>query len=348
MFYRIPRTGGLPTGILSHIIRRLILLVPVIIGVTFISFVISFLSVPDPVRAWTGPRATAGAIAAMTARFHLHDPIYVQYYYYLVNMVTGNWGLVPSTGRPVLSDIELFFPATLELAFASLIISILIGIPLGLLAAMYQGRIADHSIRLFYLAGYCSPPFFVALMLILVFGYMLGWLPTEGQLSMFLIPPTRITGMVIVDSLLTGNWPDFVDAVQHIILPATSLSLLYFGIITRVTRASLLEVFHKDFIRAAYAKGLGERTVLIRHGLRNAMIPTVTILGVLLGGLLAGSIVIETIFQWPGIGLYLEHSILAFDFPSVVGVSVIITFGVVIANLVADILYAIIDPRIKI
>jgi len=337
-----------PTGIVSHVIRRVILLIPVVIGVTFISFVISFLSVPDPVRAWTGPRATAGAIAAMTARFHLHDPIYVQYYYYLTNLLTGNWGLVPSTGREVLSDITLFFPATLELAFASLLIAIIIGIPLGVLAAMYQGRIADHSIRLFYLVGYCSPPFLVALMMILVFGYILGILPTEGQLSMYLIPPVHITGMVIVDSLLTGNWQDLVDALQHIILPATSLSLLYFGIITRVTRASLLEVFEKDFIRAAYAKGLGRRTVLIKHGLRNALIPTVTILGVLVGGLLAGSIVIETIFQWPGIGLYLEHSILAFDFPSVVGVSVIITLGVVLANLVADVLYVVIDPRIKI
>jgi peptide/nickel transport system permease protein len=329
-------------------VRRIILLIPVIVGVTFISFVISFLSVPDPVRAWTGVRATAGAIAAMTARFHLKDPIYVQYYYYLVNMLTGNWGQVPSTGRQVLSDIELFFPVTLELAFVSFLIAIIIGIPLGVVAAMYQGRMTDHSIRLFYLVGYCSPPFFVALVMILVFGYILRIFPTGGQISMDLIPPVRITGMMIVDSLLVGNWQDFVDAVRHIILPATSLSLLYFGIITRVTRASLLEVFQKDFIRAAFAKGLGRRTVLIKHALRNAMIPTVTILGVLLGGLLAGSIVIETIFQWPGIGLYLEHSIVAFDFPSVVGVSVIITLGVVLANLIADILYAIIDPRIKI
>jgi peptide/nickel transport system permease protein len=198
------------------------------------------------------------------------------------------------------------------------------------------------------LVGYCSPPFFVALVMILFFGYILRIFPTGGQISMDLIPPVRITGMMIVDSLLVGNWQDFVDAVRHIILPATSLSLLYFGIITRVTRASLLEVFQKDFIRAAFAKGLGRRTVLFKHALRNAMIPTVTILGVLLGGLLAGSIVIETIFQWPGIGLYLEHSIVAFDFPSVVGVSVIITLGVVLANLIADILYAIIDPRIKI
>ena len=256
--------------------------------------------------------------------------------------------MVPSTGREVLADIALFFPATLELALVSLVIAILIGIPLGVIAATRQGRVTDHSIRLFYLAGYCSPPFFVALLMILVFGYVLNIFPTQGELSTNLVFPTHITGMLIVDSLLTANWPVFTDAVWHVILPATSLSLIYFGIITRVTRASLLEIFEKDFIRGAFAKGLEKRTVLFKHALRNAMIPTVTILGVLLGGLLAGSIVIETIFQWPGIGLYLERSILTFDFPSIMGVAVLITLGVVIANLIADILYALIDPRIKV
>jgi peptide/nickel transport system permease protein len=335
-------------GAANYIARRVLLLIPVVFGVTLITFVISFLTVPDPVRAWTGPRATPEAIAALSARFHLHDPIYVQYYYYMINLLTGNWGVVPSSGREVLSDIKLFFPATLELALTSLLIAILIGIPLGVLAAMYQSRTVDHSIRLFYLAGYCSPPFFVALLMILVFGYILRIFPTQGELSTTLFFPTSITGMVIVDSLLTGNWPVFTDAVWHIILPATALSLIYFGIITRVMRASLLEVLQKDFIRAAFAKGLENKTVLLKHALRNAMLPVVTILGVLLGGLLAGSIVIETIFQWPGIGLYLERSILSFDFPSIMGVAVLITLGVVIANLIADILYALIDPRIKV
>jgi peptide/nickel transport system permease protein len=335
-------------GIANYIARRAALLIPVMFGVTLITFVISFLTVPDPVRAWTGQRATPQAIAALAARFHLHDPIYIQYYYYMANLLTGNWGVVPSTGREVLTDIKLFFPATLELALTSLLIAIAIGIPLGVLAAMYQGRTVDHSIRLFYLAGYCSPPFFVALLMILIFGYVLRIFPTQGELSSNLFFPTSITGMVIVDSLLEGNWRVLTDAVWHIILPATSLSLIYFGIITRVMRASLLEVLQKDFIRAAFAKGLENKTVLLKHALRNAMLPVVTILGVLLGGLLAGSIVIETIFQWPGIGLYLELSILNFDFPSIMGVAVLITLGVVIANLIADILYALIDPRIKV
>jgi len=318
------------------------------LGVTFITFVLGFVTVGNPVRAWTGPRATPGAIAALTERFHLHDPIYVQYYYYLSNLLSGNWGVVPSSGRPVILDIQLFFPATLELAIGSLIIAVVMGIPLGVLCAMYHDRRLDHAIRLFYLGSYSSPPFFVALLVIYVFGYWLRIFPTQGELSPTLAFPTRITGMVIVDSLLTANWPVFTNAVWHLILPAVALSLIYFGVITRVTRASLLEVFQKDFIRAAFARGLQRRTVIIKHGLRNALISTVTVLGLLLGGLFGGSVVIETIFQWPGLGLYAEQSILSYDFPSVMGFTVIVTLGVVVANLLADVLYSVLDPRIKV
>jgi peptide/nickel transport system permease protein len=320
----------------------------VVFGVTLITFILSFVTVPDPVRAWTGPRATAGAIAALTARYHLKAPIYEQYYYYMVNIFTGNWGIVPSSGRPVLYDIEHFFPATLELALSAILIAIVIGIPLGVVAAMYQGKPVDHAIRLFYLAGYSSPPFFVALGVILVFGYILKVLPTSGQLTQGLSFNANITGMVVVDSLLKGNLPIFLNALDHLILPAATLSLIYFGIVTRVTRASVLEAFQKDFIRASYAKGLRRRTVILRHALRNALIPTVTVLGLLLAGLFGGSVVVETIFQWPGIGLYAYQSIQNFDFPSVMGVALILTIGVVLANLIADVLYAVLDPRIKV
>ncbi|HKM75988.1 MAG TPA: ABC transporter permease [Candidatus Bathyarchaeia archaeon] len=328
--------------------RRVLLLIPVMLGVTFVTFVLSFITVPNVVRAWAGERATPGALAALSARFHLHDPIYVRYYYYLSNLLSGNWGVVPSSGRPVLSDIRLFFPATLELSLTSLFIAIVMGIPLGVIAAMFHDRKIDHAIRLFYLGSYSSPPFFVALLMIYLFGYLLKIFPTQGELSPSLAFPTRLTGMVIVDSLLTANWAVFFNAIWHIILPATALSLLYFGVITRITRASLLEIFQKDFIRAAFAKGLAKRTVIVKHGLRNALISTVTVLGLLLGSLFGGSVVIETIFQWPGLGLYAEQSILTFDFPSVMGFTVLVTLGVVVANLIADILYGILDPRIKV
>jgi ABC-type dipeptide/oligopeptide/nickel transport system permease component len=325
-----------------------VLLIPVIIGVTFITFVISFLLVPDVARAWAGLRATPAAIAALSVRYHLQDPVYVQYYYYMVNLITGNWGVVPSSGLPVLVDIKLFFPATVELALASILITTVMGIPLGVLAAMYHDRKADHAIRLFYLGGYSSPPFLVALIVTLVFGYTLKIFPVQGELSQSLAFPTRITGMVIVDALLTANWPVFKDAVWHIILPAVSLSLIYFGVVTRVTRASMLEVFQKDFVRGSYAKGLSRRTVILRHALRNALIPTVTVLGLVLGQLLGGAIVIETIFQWPGIGLFATQSITSYDFPAVIGVTLLFALGVVVANLIADLFYAVLDPKIKV
>ena len=184
--------------------------------------------------------------------------------------------------------------------------------------------------------------------MILLFGYYWKIFPTSGQLTQGLTFNANITGMVIVDSLLKGNIPIFLNALDHIVLPATALSLIYFGIVTRVTRASLLEVFQKDFIRASYSKGLRRRTVIFRHALRNALIPTVTVLGLLLAGLFGGSVVIETIFNWPGIGLYAYQSIENFDFPSVMGVTLLLTICVVLANLAADILYAVLDPRIKV
>jgi len=305
-------------------------------------------TVPNPVRAWTGPRATAGAIAAIEARYHLNAPVYVQYYYYMTNILSGNWGTVPSTGRPVLFDLEHFFPATAELAIVAIIIAIVVGIPLGVLAAMYQGRTVDHAIRSFYLTAYSSPPFFVALGVILLFGYVWRIFPTSGQLSQGMVFDANITGMVLVDSLLKGNIPIFLNALDHLVLPATALSLIYFGIVSRITRASLLEVFQRDFIRASYAKGLRRRAVIFKHALRNAMIPTVTVLGLLLAGLFGGSVVVETIFNWPGIGLYAYQSIQSFDFPSVMGVTLLLTICVVFANLAADILYAVLDPRIKV
>lgn len=264
------------------------------------------------------------------------------------DLVTGNWGISPTTGRPVLYDLGIFFPATLELAIAAVIITIIVGIPLGILAAMHQNKKLDHSIRLIYLAGFSSPPFFVALLFLFVFSYYFNLFPTNGQLSANLTPPAHITGMYIVDSFLTGNWLDLKDSLWHIVMPSLALALTYFGIVTRIMRSSMLEIFRRDFIRASFAKGLGSRAVVYKHAVRNAMIPTTTVLGLLLGSLLGGTIVIETIFVWPGIGYYATQSIESLDFPSVMGITVLFTLGVVFANLVADVLYGIIDPRIKV
>lgn len=334
-------------GLLGYVIRRILLAVPVIFGVTLITFILSRAIVPDPARAWAGIRAAPGEVAALTAQYHLNAPLYIQYFYYMRDLFTGNWGVTPSTGRSVIQDIGFFFPATIELSLVALLITTIIGIPLGVLAAIHYNKKLDHSIRIVYLTGFSSPPFFVALVVLIVFGYVFKLLPTQGELSSNLVPPSRITGMYIVDSLLTGNWVDFMDSVAHVIMPATALALTYFGIVTRITRASMLEVMKKDFIRAEFAKGLTKSKVIYKHALRNAMIPTVTILGLILGSLLGGAIVIETIFSWPGIGYYATQAIINLDFPSVMGVTLVFTLGVVLANLIADIVYAILDPRIK-
>jgi len=333
-------------GLAGFILRRLLFLFPVILGVTFITFLLSRVFVPDPARAWAGIHASAVAVASYTARYHLNDPLYVQYFYYMRGLFTGDWGVSATTGRLVINDISFFFPASIELALAALVLTIILGIPLGAIAAMYHERKLDHSIRLFYLGGFSSPPFFVAIVLLLIFGFTFQIFPTRGELTTTLVPPTRITGMYIVDSLLTGNWVDFKDSLMHIILPAAALALTYFGVVTRVTRASMLEVLQKDFIRASYAIGLTKRTVVFRHALRNALIPTTTVIGLALGALLGGTIVIETIFEWPGIGYYSTQAILNYDFPAIMGVTVLFTLSVVIANLVADVLYAFLDPRI--
>jgi peptide/nickel transport system permease protein len=324
------------------------MLVPILTGVTFITYIISRVTVPNVARAWAGPRAGPQALAALTARYHLDAPLYIQYFYYLKGLVTGDWGISPTTGRPVLYDLAIFFPATVELAIAAIIITIIIGIPTGILAALHQNGKIDHSIRFVYLAGFCSPPFFVGLAMLLVFGYYFNLFPTQGELSTSLTPPLKITGMYIVDSLLTGNWADLKDSLWHIVLPASALALTYFGIVTRIMRSSMLDVLQRDFIRAAFAKGLTKSAVVYKHAVRNAMIPTATVLGLLLGSLLSGTIVIEAIFIWPGIGYYAVLSIESLDFPSVMGITILFTVSVILANLLADLLYGIIDPRITV
>jgi peptide/nickel transport system permease protein len=331
----------------GFIVKRTVFLLPIIFGVTLITFLISRVIVPNPARAWAGPHATPEAVASLAARYHLTGPIYLQYIYYLFDLMTGNWGQSPTTGRPILYEVSIFFPPTLELALLAILLTIIIGIPLGVAAAIFHDRNVDHSIRLFYLTGFSSPPFFIALILLLTLGYYAKVFPTVGQLSMNLTPPTPITGMYIIDSLLTGNWTDLMDSLWHAIMPATTLALTYFGLVTRVTRASMLEVFEKDFIRASYAKGLSDATVMFKHALRNALIPTTTVLGLVLGALLSGTIVIESIFLWPGIGLYAFQAISDYDFPAIMAITLLFTLGVVLANLAADIIYAFINPRIR-
>lgn len=334
-------------GLARYVAKRLILVLPVFLAVTFMTFVISHIVVSNPALAWGGYKSSPSTIAAIAKQYHLNDPLYAQYYYYMEGLVSGDWGISPVTHLSVLQQIASYLPATVELSTAALVLSVLIGIPVGVLSALWNGKRRDYSLKILYLSGIASPPFLLALLFQLLFSYYFRILPSAGRLSPTLQPPTHITGMYVVDSIITGNWVDLRSSVIHLILPATTLALLTFTIIARITRSSMIETMDKDFVRTAKSKGLRRRTVMFRHVLRNALTSTVTVIGFAVQLLLAGTIVIETIFFWPGIGLYTTTSILNLDFPSIMGITVVFTLIVVITNLITDIAYAFLDPRVR-
>jgi len=318
-----------------------------VVGVTFITFFISRVAVPNPARAWAGLKASPETVEAYAIRYHLKEPLYIQYFYYISDLLRGDWGISPVNGQPVLEEIMKYFPATIELSIVSIILAIVIGIPLGAIAAAKQDKIEDHLIRLFALGTYSVPPFLMALVLQLVVFYHLKLLPSGGRLSPLIDPPQHITGLYILDSLLTMNWPALVSSIEHIILPALTLALMVFGVLTRLVRSSMLEILRLDYIRTARSKGLDERTVIFKHALRNALMSAVTITALIFAWMLSGAVVVEYIFNWPGIGRYAVQSILSLDLPSTMGVTILYALTVTILNLIADITYAFLDPRVK-
>lgn len=334
-------------GFAKFCVRRIISLIPVLLGVTLLTFLISRVVVPNPARAWAGLKASQTTVEAIALRYHLHDPLYVQYYYYLRDLLSGDWGISPVTGQLVIDNISAFFPATLELALVAIVIAGALGISMGVYAAVHQDKSIDHAIRLFSLGTYCAPPFLMALLMQLLFSYWFRILPSGGRFSPFIPQPTRITGLLILDSAFTGNLQALSSALVHITLPAVALALLTFGLIARLTRSSMLEVLRQDYVRTARAKGLTERVVIFKHALRNGFTSIVTVLALLFAFMLSGAIVIEYIFNWPGIGRYAVQSILALDLPAVMGTTLVFTLTVVTVNLLADVAYAILDPRIR-
>jgi len=335
------------TGLVRYVARRLLLLVPTLIGVLLLVFVVSRVLIPNPARAWAGPRADEETVRKIGERYHLYDPIHIQFWYYLGDLLRGDWGHSPYSGQPVLRMIGEFFPATVELAVAAMAISILIGVFLGVVSAANQNKPIDHVSRIFALFGVASPPFLTALVIQLVFFYYLGVFPESGgRISYGVEPPEFTTGLFLFDSLITGNWRCLWDSLNHLIMPSVALALLYFGIATRLTRASMLEAMRMDYVRMARAKGLPRTTVIYRHALRNALIPTTSVMTVMFAYMLGGDVVIEMIFSWPGVGRFAAQSILNLDYPGVMGVTLVFALSVILVNLMADVIYAFLDPRI--
>ncbi len=333
--------------ILRLLLRRSVGIAAVMLGVSLITFAISHVIPADPVAAALGDHATDAQIAAFRAEYGLDKPLTQQYLIYADDLLHGNLGISIRTRRPVLQDLEDFFPATFELSLAALLISLLFGIPSGIWSSLTRNRLPDHIVRVLALIGGSLPVFWLGLLLIGFFYGQLGWLPSGGRIDDFIQPPTRITGLYTVDSLLTGNMPALVSSLEHLLLPAFTLGYFSTAVISRLTRSSMLEVLNQDYIRTAQAKGLRARAIILRHALRNAMIPTLTIIGVTFGSLLSGAVLTETVFSWPGLGLYATASAISLDFPAVMGVTLLAAIVYTLANLFVDVTYSLLDPRIR-
>lgn len=333
--------GRSPSDLLVFVGKRLLQLIPVVFGVVTITFIFTRLVVRNPCAVWI-PKARPSEIQACIQTFGLDQPVPVQFYHYLGQLVTGNWGTDPH-GAAVLPAILGAFPQTLELVLAALFLMIVIGIPLGVLAASAGGRLADHLVRVFYLSGWATPTYLAAVVLAGIAGEFLG-LPTSSAAPSPFPTPTHFS---LIDAALSGNPGNLWWAFSRLLLPAVALAFLNMGLATRMTRSSMLEVLPLDYVKTARMKGLEPYLVLYKHALRNSLITTVTVLGIAAGGLLSGTVVIESIFAWPGIGRYAYEAIVNYNFPGTVGVVVFFAVGVVVANLLADILYGLLDPRVE-
>lgn len=320
-------------------------LILVVAGVCVITFIISHLIPGDPARLLAGDRASDEIVRHIRQQLGLDLPLWQQFARYVDALLHGDLGTSIRTGRPVLEDLKTFFPATLELAFCALLIALLVGIPLGVLSAVYRNRWTDHMVRLMALTGISTPAFWLGLGVIVLFYGKLDWLPGSGRLDDLFDPPTRVSGFYLLDSLLEGNIEVFFNALQHLILPAATLAFVHLGIVARQIRSAMLEQLNEDYIRTALASGLPKFTIVVRYALPNALIPSITVLGLALGDLLYGAVLTETVFAWPGMGAYVVSSIQALDFPAVMGFAIVVSFAYVLVNLVVDLLYLWIDPR---
>jgi peptide/nickel transport system permease protein len=304
----------------------------------------------DPLAAVIGERqADKPEIRARLAqRYGLDKPLPVQYVYYVRNLIQGDLGTTITTRKPVSGELQRYVPATIELSLGAMSFAILFGVPLGILAAIRQNRWADHAARFIALLGTSVPVFWLGLLLAYVFSFELRWLPRAGQLDPGMPLPDHVTGLVTIDALISGDWAAFKSVVRHLVLPSVVLGSFAMGIIARMLRSSLVAAMSEDYVRTGRAKGLSEARVVIGHALRNALIPTVTVIGLTFASLLAGAVLTETIFSWPGIGQFAVRMALKLDYPGLLGVTLVVAVGYIIVNLCVDILYGVLDPRIRV
>ena len=329
------------------LIRRLAGLALVLVGVSLITFALTQVVPVDPALVALGQNAREEQITAFRRQYGLDQPPVQQYVAYVGRLLHGNLGTSIRTRRPVADDLRDYLPATLELALAAMGIGLMLGISLGIVAAVRRNSWLDALARIFALVGGSLPIFFLGLLMLALFYTKLRWLPGPGRLDPYLTPPRRVTGMYTVDSLLAGDTQALRSSLRHLVLPAITLGYFSTAVLLRMTRSAMLEVLQQDYVRTAQAKGLRSSVVLLRHALKNAMIPVLTTVGVTFGSLLSGAVLTETIFAWPGLGRYATASAVSLDFPAVMGVTLVSAVVYPVVNLLVDIGYHALDPRIR-
>jgi ABC-type dipeptide/oligopeptide/nickel transport systems, permease components len=346
----------------KYILKKVIGVFLIINGELILVFYLANVAAPNPAAVWAGPEASPAQVQLVTQLYHLDSPWYVQLYYYMINFYTGNWGISPVYQTPVISLIEQYLPITLQLAIIALILKLILEIPLGVISALRPNGFADNMIKVSYTIARSFPSFLIAIALLFAFSYILHILPSSYPIDPIIALNERkfgitiggntyniwlIDNMPILNSILTLDLNAFISSIAHTILPSLSLVLFGFGGIVRLVRNTMVEVLQMDFIKTARSKGLKERSVIMRHALKNSLLPIITISAIIFSGLMQGSLIVETIFNYYGLGYYLAQSILNFDTPSIIAGTVIITAIVLMSNLVADILYTYSDPRVR-
>jgi len=334
-------------GLADHLIKRFIHSVILVLGVVVLTFLLTHLVAPNPAAIWAGPHASKEEIQAVSDRYHLNDPVATQLYYYIISAFTFNFGVSPFFKEPVSLLIETYFPRTLELTFVAMGITIILGVFTGAFAAAHQERAGDHIVRTIYLIGWSMPPFLVALLLQFALAYQNPILPATQMADPSLTLPTPVTGFITLDALIDGNYGFFYSSLIHLILPAVSLALISFGLITRITRSAMLDNLRADYVRTAVMKGVGERRATYVHALKNSLIPVITVISLTFAYLIAGAVVIEEVFSYEGVGYLITQALYNYDYPTLVGSVIVITISVITINFIADVLYAVIDPRVR-
>jgi peptide/nickel transport system permease protein len=362
MYPRLARGSGLtavlpgrsrkrpPRPFLRFLARRFVALVLLGLGITLVAFLLTNLVPGDPAAANLGQRAIEdpAAVAAFNERYGLDKPLPEQYAIYVWRLLHADLGESQQARLPVTEELGTFVPATAELAIISILIAVIVGVGLGILAAVRQNRLTDHVLRVVSLTGVSMPTFWIALVALYVFFFRLNWLPGTGRLDPQYSEPTHHTGFFTIDAMIEGQWATAADAARHLVLPALVLALYNIGLLTRYTRTAVLEVMNNDYVRSARAKGLPERRVVLRHILRAALPSVITVIGLAFANVMTGAVLVENIFAWPGIGQYAYRSATTLDLPAIMGVSLFVAVVYIIVNFIVDVLYGVIDPRIRV